>query len=268
MNSDKSNGGKAGLTMAEAYRYFDGQHPRPGTTRSRRTTRATRPAAPRRRRSTRCRRTRCPKGRYACAGPPYNSPVVDGSCGQNYIIFISNGAAQDNNSDNATRFGRRRNCWWPKAATTTTIPISPTGSSESMADEWARFMEQQPVRHHHLHGRRRQDHHRPGAGLDGVAQEHGRASARAVFRRQLRRRRRRNPQAAADHLLRDPGRQQRIRLGQLAGQRQHRGHVPEPDLHRHVPPGYGCAAALVGQPEAVQARHSETGGCGRRTPIP
>ena len=31
-------------------------------------------------------------------------------------------------------------------------------------------------------------------------------------------------------------RQQRVRLGQLAGQRQHAGHVPEPGLHRHVPP--------------------------------
>ena len=52
--NDKSNGGKAGLTMMEAYYYFDGQNPAPETTRSRRTTTATRAARRLRRRSTRC----------------------------------------------------------------------------------------------------------------------------------------------------------------------------------------------------------------------
>ena len=35
-------------------------------------------------------------------GPPYNSPIADGSCGKNFIIYISNGAVQDNNSDTKT----------------------------------------------------------------------------------------------------------------------------------------------------------------------
>ena len=59
--------------------------------------------------------------RTRMAGSPYNSPVGDGSCGQNYIIYISNGAAQDNSSDIATASdGLAR----PRGATPPTIPRS------------------------------------------------------------------------------------------------------------------------------------------------
>ncbi len=59
-------------------------------------------------------------------------------------------------------------------------------------------------------------------------------------------RRREIRKALGVDLLRDPGRQQRVRVGQLARQRQHRRHVPEPGLHRHVPARPEGAAALVG----------------------
>ena len=71
------------------------------------------------------------------AGPPYNSPVQTGSCGQNFIIYISNGAVQDNSSDTTTA----RNGLAAESGDTTTIPISPAGSMSNVADEWARYME-------------------------------------------------------------------------------------------------------------------------------
>ena len=69
-------------------------------------------------------------------GQPYNSPVLSGSCGKNFIIYISNGAAQDPNSDTTTA----RNALAALGGNTTTIPISPSGSQSQMADEWSRFM--------------------------------------------------------------------------------------------------------------------------------
>jgi len=75
-------------------------------------------------------------------GSPYNSPVVDGSCGRNYIIYISNGAAQDSASDNrrAAELLAAAALAEEIAGATTEIPISPTGSQRNYADEWARFM--------------------------------------------------------------------------------------------------------------------------------
>jgi len=73
---------------------------------------------------------------------------VTGSCGGNYVIYISNGAVQDNSSDNTTA-----TTWLTQAATaagiagaTTTIPISPSGSQSNVADEWTRFMKKSPRR--------------------------------------------------------------------------------------------------------------------------
>ena len=49
----------------------------------------------------------------------------------------------------------------------------------------------------------------------------------------------------------DPRVEQRVLVGELAGVGQHAGHVSEPGLYRHVPPGRQRAAALGRQPEAV-----------------
>jgi type IV pilus assembly protein PilY1 len=138
---DRSNGGKAGITMMEAYYYFAGQNPRSGNNKVKTDytgntdgdaeTDAVH-ALPGNALSQR-------NGSRA-AGPPYNSPVMDGSCGQNFIIYLSNGPAQDNSSDNTAA----RNGLQTEGGDTTTIPISPTGSMSSMADEWSRWMEQSP----------------------------------------------------------------------------------------------------------------------------
>ena len=88
--------------MAEAYYYFAGQIARSGNNKNKTDYTGNTVGTPRsRRRSTRCRATRCSGTR--ATGSPYNSPVISGSCGQNYIIYISNGAVQDNTSDTHDR---------------------------------------------------------------------------------------------------------------------------------------------------------------------
>ena len=137
-NADKSDGGKAGLAMAEAWKYYDGKPPYAGNSKVKTDYKLniTGSAAS--------------KAIYALpgnainsfAGSPYISPVSVGDCGRNYIVFISNGAAQDNNSDITTG-----NTMLAAAAAgeditgaTVTIPISPSGSQTNPSDEWASFM--------------------------------------------------------------------------------------------------------------------------------
>jgi type IV pilus assembly protein PilY1 len=136
VNSDKSNGGKAGLTMQEAYYYFAGKNPRSGNSKVKTDYTGNNSG------------TAASKAIYALpnnalsgfTSQPYNSPVISGSCGQNFIIYISNGAVQDNNSDTTIA----RNGLQAEGGDTTTIPISPSGSMTNIADEWSRFMEVSP----------------------------------------------------------------------------------------------------------------------------
>ncbi len=132
--ADKSNGGKAGLTMQEAYYYFDGRPPRSGNNKVKTDYTGNTSG------------TAASNAIYALgdnaldrfAGTQYNSPDAAGNCGKNFIIYISNGAVQDNNSDTSTaRAGLAA-----VGGNTTTIPISPSGSQTNVADEWARFMKQ------------------------------------------------------------------------------------------------------------------------------
>ncbi len=136
--NDKSNGGKAGKTFSEVYQYYKGLAPFSGN--------------------------RKVKTDYdnnligtlqslAIYAEPenaldsftdnsYNSPLIDGSCGKNYVIYISNGAAQDNTSDNSTAMTRLAAAAAAEgiSGATTPIPISPSGSQANVADEWSRFL--------------------------------------------------------------------------------------------------------------------------------
>src|SRR5262245_6746919 len=141
---DRSNGGKAGLTTMEAYYYFAGKTPRSGNNKVKTDYQGNTTG------------TTASKAIYGLPGnalvddndadttafneSPYVSPVIDGSCGQNFVIYLSNGPAQDNASDGTTA----RNRLAAEGGDTTTIPISPSGSMTNMADEWSRFMEQSP----------------------------------------------------------------------------------------------------------------------------
>ncbi|MBA2674044.1 PilC/PilY family type IV pilus protein [Ramlibacter sp.] len=136
VGNDKSNSGKVGKAMQEAYLYFAGLAPYAGNGKAKAdytgnlTTRVT-PAALR--------------AVWALPGNAlnsvnatrYNPPASAATCGgKNYIIYISNGAAQDSTSD-TTASTRALSAL---GGNTAEISISPSGSAENPADEWARFM--------------------------------------------------------------------------------------------------------------------------------
>jgi len=110
--NDRSNGGKAGKTMAEIYQYFSGLAPRMGNGKVKTdyTGNALVPSS-----QMTAAGALAANAIYALPGnalnsrngTPYNSPVQNGSCGGNYVIYISNGAVQDNSSDNTTAIERR-----------------------------------------------------------------------------------------------------------------------------------------------------------------
>lgn len=136
VSADKSNGGKIGKSMEEAYLYFSAGVPHAGNNKNKAdyTGNATGTAAS--------------NAVYAVAGnalaskagSPYVNPIV-GSCVKNYVIYISNGAAQDNNSDST----QATTALTAVGGNTTAIPISPSGSQSNVADEWSRFMKKSPL---------------------------------------------------------------------------------------------------------------------------
>lgn len=134
-NADKSNGGKAGKTMAEAYYYFSSTTPYSGNSKAKTDYTGNTSG------------TAVSNAVYALtgnalssfAGTQYAGPT-GGACANNYIIYISNGAAQDNSSDNSTATTLLSNA----GGSTSTISISPSGSQSNVADEWARWMKQSP----------------------------------------------------------------------------------------------------------------------------
>lgn len=139
-NSDKSNGGKAGLTMAEAYYYFTGQAPYAGNNKVKTDYLGNTSG------------TSQSKAIYALpnnamasfAANRYVSPILDG-CQRNYIIYVSNGAVQDNAADTSNASTRLSAAYSAAGLTQPAdIVLSPNGSQSNVADEWARFMKASP----------------------------------------------------------------------------------------------------------------------------
>lgn len=130
-NGDKSNGGKAGKTMAEVYRYLSSGAPIAGNRKAKTdyTSNASGTAAS--------------NAVYALAGNAlatkdgtrYTGPNM-ADCAGTFVIFLSNGPAQDNNSDTTTSEAALR----AAGGDPTMITFSPSGSQDNTADEWARFM--------------------------------------------------------------------------------------------------------------------------------
>lgn len=138
--NDRSNSGKAGKTMAEAYYYFAGLAPYAGNNKNKTdyTGNAYNPnpaALGASLASSRAVWALSGNALPSKAGTPYTSPIVAG-CAKNFIIWISNGAAQDSNSDTSAATTLLQSA----GGNTTAIPISPSGSQDNVADEWARFM--------------------------------------------------------------------------------------------------------------------------------
>lgn len=130
-NADKSNGGKMGQAMREAYLYFSGGTPYAGNNKVKTDF------------ENNTSGTAASKAIYALVGNALNSvsattyrtPIISG-CAKNFIIYISNGAAQDNASD----ISSAKTALAALNGNTTQIALSPSGSQTNVADEWARFM--------------------------------------------------------------------------------------------------------------------------------
>jgi len=144
VGKDKGNGGQASLVMAEAYRYFSAGAPYAGNNKVKAdytgNTGSTWSHS-----SYTAADLSAMQAIYALPGnalssesaSTYNSPIASG-CAKNFIIYISNGAPQDNNSV-VTQADAMLSA---AGGSTTEIPVSPTGSQSNVSDEWARFMNQ------------------------------------------------------------------------------------------------------------------------------
>jgi type IV pilus assembly protein PilY1 len=147
--ADRSNSGKAGLAMAEAYLYYAGLSPEAGNNKVKtdyvgnQAGIQTVTTGSGKNRVTTTIRT-ASQDIYELPGnalnsrssTTYNSPIAEDFCGKNYIIWVGNGAAQDSNSDSRRASDLLRGL----GGDTTQISITPSGSAANMADEWARFM--------------------------------------------------------------------------------------------------------------------------------
>ncbi|AGU49814.1 putative type 4 pilus assembly protein, tip-associated adhesin PilY1 [Variovorax paradoxus B4] len=132
VRDDKSNGGKAGKMMAEVYRYLASGAPMAGNNKAKADY------------AGNVFGTAASKAIYALPGNPLaavNSNTYIGpnttNCIGTYVIYISNGAAQDNNSDTTISANALR----AAGGDATTIPLGVSGSQDNVADEWARFLQ-------------------------------------------------------------------------------------------------------------------------------
>jgi type IV pilus assembly protein PilY1 len=135
---DAGNGGQSSLVMAEAYRYLSGAVPYAGNNKVK--TDYTGNTFGKNTPESRAVYALPGNALSAFGGLQYNAPVT--GCEKNFIIYISNGAAQDNAS-----VIEQANSMLATAATAETIAnatapiqISPTSSQDNASDEWARFM--------------------------------------------------------------------------------------------------------------------------------
>lgn len=73
----------------------------------------------------------------------YNGPLSSSSCAKNFIIYIGNTTAGGNvTKDNSARNTLAKNELTNAGGDTTEIPLSPSGFQDNVADEWARFLNQ------------------------------------------------------------------------------------------------------------------------------
>jgi Tfp pilus tip-associated adhesin PilY1 len=131
--NDKSNNAVYGLTMREAYLYYAGLPSVSGFGKVKRDyagNTVNNPLA-----------ANLAGNPFTSAGSTtYVSPVSDG-CQKNFIIFISNGPANDNASATSTATSALSTA----GGSTTTIALNPNGSQSNIADEWAKFLSNNDV---------------------------------------------------------------------------------------------------------------------------
>ncbi|PTN12087.1 type IV pilus assembly protein PilY1 [Nitrosomonas aestuarii] len=130
-NTDKSSGGKIGVSMAEAYYYLSGGQAYAGHNKVKRD------------HAGNISGTVASNAVYALPGNAFSSSLdsnytspLDFACQKNFIIYISNGPAQDNSSDKASANSQLA----ALGGNTSEISLSPSGSQSNPGDEWARYM--------------------------------------------------------------------------------------------------------------------------------
>lgn len=143
-NGDKGNGRALGLAMMEAYAYFDGQTAYAGANKVKRDYAGNNTSS----------LSAQSRAVYALPGNAFSSststtyvPPTAANCPKNYIIYIGNttstgNVTKDSNSDNTTATDRLRTLGGNSAVVE--IPISPSGFSDNIANEWALFMKNSP----------------------------------------------------------------------------------------------------------------------------
>jgi type IV pilus assembly protein PilY1 len=131
--ADKSNNAVYGLTMAEVYRYFGGLNATTGQIKRDAAGNSVSGFT-----SAAASNTvfGLPGNAFtSMASHTYVSPIAD-NCAKNFVIFISNGPANDNNSATNTATSALQGY----GGNITELSLSPNGSQGNVADEWARFL--------------------------------------------------------------------------------------------------------------------------------
>ncbi len=199
------------------------------------------------------------------SGTRYASSPIANACQKNFLIYIVNatntGKPQDN-TDNAVfqtlacpagSAGPTNgaSCAGATTAQQTQISLNPTYAKYqgSWADEWARFAYQTDISGTFTNQQNIVTYTiavTDGSNPDYVQLLRSMASngGGKFFTVNL---------GDMDALLQAS--EQRVRFGEPAGERERAGHLPEPDLHGHVPPRSAGQPALGGQPEAVPVRY-------------
>lgn len=131
ITDDKSNGGKISKAMEEAYLYYSAGLAHAGNNKVKTDYTGNAGVSA----SSDAIYALTANALSAKAAARYNNPIVSG-CAKNFIIYISNGAAQDNNAD----ISQATAALAAAGGATTAIAITPSGSQDNVADEWARFM--------------------------------------------------------------------------------------------------------------------------------
>ncbi len=148
---DRSNSGKSGKTMAEAYLYFSGGQPYSGNKKAKTDFEHN---AYVNSNSTCCSDSypiwdlpdNALLGADAVAAKMsnvYNGPYDPNTCAENFIIFIGNGPAQDSSADNTEARNlllAQPNVGSYASSGGPTFELNPSGSEDNLADEWAYYM--------------------------------------------------------------------------------------------------------------------------------
>ncbi|HUP92030.1 MAG TPA: PilC/PilY family type IV pilus protein [Solimonas sp.] len=143
--NDKSNGGKAGMIMAEAFLYLKGTAPSAGNNKTKADFTGNTCGDTGLCDNLSAAQATANKAVYALPGNALNTKAstlynagVGSGCAKNFIIYISNGPPQEANADIVKSNGLLA----AQGGNTATISLAPadTGSETSPSDEWARFM--------------------------------------------------------------------------------------------------------------------------------